>query len=166
MDNFNSEPTNQFPNQENQDMNFTQNNLSPQEPAIDTPENDMSLENNGNNLNSAQEQKNSSNENSEENDENKKKKGTRRSKREAEGRNYVCKMCSKSYLSYPALYTHYKQKHNTNNSSGRGRGRPKKDQNEGENEKNSYNPINSSYFNKEERTGKTSIETEINGCID
>ena len=55
MDNFNSEPTNQFPNQENQDMNFTQNNLSPQEPAIDTPENDMSLENNGNNLNSAQE---------------------------------------------------------------------------------------------------------------
>ena len=114
MDNFNSEPTNQFPNQENQDMNFTQNNLSPQEPAIDTPENDMSLENNGNNLNSAQEQKNSSNENTEENDENKKKKGTRRSKREAEGRNYVCKMCSKSYLSYPALYTHYKQKHNTN----------------------------------------------------
>ena len=30
-------------------------------------------------------------------------------------------------LSYPALYTHIKQKHNANGHSGRGRGRPKKD---------------------------------------
>ena len=166
MDNFNSESMNQFPNQENQDLNFTQNNLSSPTPVMDPQDNEMSLENNANNLNSAQEQKNSSNENSEENEENKKKKGTRRSKRESEGRNYVCKMCSKSYLSYPALYTHYKQKHNTNNSSGRGRGRPKKETNEGENEKNNYNPTNNTYFMKEERTGKTSSETEINECID
>jgi hypothetical protein len=166
MDNFNSESMNQFPNQENQDLNFTQNNLSSPTPVMDPQDNEMSLENNGNNLNSAQEQKNSSNENSEENEEIKKKKGTRRSKRESEGRNYVCKMCSKSYLSYPALYTHYKQKHNTNNSSGRGRGRPKKETNEGENEKNNYNPTNNTYFMKEERTGKTSSETEINECID
>ena len=75
-------------------------------------------------------------------------------------------MCSKSYLSYPALYTHYKQKHNTNNSSGRGRGRPpKKENNEGEHEKNNFNPINNTFFLKEERTGKTTPE-EINKCID
>ena len=165
MDNLNSEDMNQFQNQENQDINNSQNNLTPPIPAMDPADNEMDVENNGNNLTS-QGQKNSSNENSEENDENKKKKGTRRSKRESEGRNYVCKMCSKSYLSYPALYTHYKQKHNTNNSSGRGRGRPKKEINEGENEKNNYNPINSTYFLKDERTGTTSPQTEINDCID
>ena len=54
----------------------------------------------------------------------------RRSKSEVEGRTHQCKLCNKSYLSYPALYTHYKLKHNTNNSSGKGRGRPKKEQNE------------------------------------
>ena len=72
MDNFNSESMNQFPNQENQDLNFTQNNLSSPTPVMDPQDNEMSLENNGNNLNSAQEQKNSSNENSEENEEIKK----------------------------------------------------------------------------------------------
>ena len=60
----------------------------------------------------------------------------RRSKSEVEGRTHQCKLCNKSYLSYPALYTHYKLKHNTNNSSG-----------------------------KEERTGKTET-SEISGCID
>ncbi len=56
------------------------------------------------------------------------KKNKRRSKSEKEGRTFTCSMCGKSYLSYPALYTHNKQKHNNNNQSGRGRGRPKKDQ--------------------------------------
>ena len=167
MENMPSTSMNQFPNQETQDANFTsQNNVSPPLPALEPQENDMALENNTNNLNSVQEEKNLSNENSDENDENKKKHIKRRSKREAEGRNYVCKICSKSYLSYPALYTHYKQKHNTNNSSGRGRGRPKKESNEGENEKNNYNPTNISFFSKVERTGKTSPETEINNCIE
>lgn len=55
------------------------------------------------------------------------KKVHRRSKNDVEGRNFICKLCGKSYLSYPALYTHSKQKHNTCNTSGRGRGRPKKD---------------------------------------
>lgn len=55
------------------------------------------------------------------------KKGHRRSKNDTEGRTYKCKLCLKSYLSYPALYTHCRQKHNTCNTSGRGRGRPKKD---------------------------------------
>ena len=58
------------------------------------------------------------------------KKGHRRSKNDTEGRTYKCKLCGKSYLSYPALYTHSKQKHNTCNTSGRGRGRPKKESNE------------------------------------
>jgi hypothetical protein len=90
----------------------------------------------------------------------------RRSKADIEGRNYVCKICRKSYLSYPALYTHCKLKHNTNNSSGRSRGRPKKEQNENELEKRKYNPINYTFFSKEERTGRTDPKTEINNCID
>ena len=107
-----------------------------------------------------------SNDKIEDNDE---KKGTkllkRRSKSEIEGRNFECKLCNKSYLSYPALYTHYKLKHNTNNSSGRGRGRPKKEPNENEVEKSRYNPTNTTFFSKEERTGKTDPKTEINNCI-
>ena len=59
----------------------------------------------------------------------------RRSKNDNVGRTYSCG-CNKSYLSYPALYTHIKQKHNgvapegTNNAqfhTGRGRGRPRKE---------------------------------------
>ena len=59
----------------------------------------------------------------------------RRSKNDNVGRTFVCG-CSKSYLSYPALYTHIKQKHNgeppegTNSAqyhTGRGRGRPRKE---------------------------------------
>jgi hypothetical protein len=56
----------------------------------------------------------------------------RRSKNEKDGRNYVCG-CGKTYLSYPALYTHIKTKHSGQNPSGtqqlqagRGRGRPRK----------------------------------------
>jgi hypothetical protein len=58
----------------------------------------------------------------------------RRSKNDSQGRDYVCG-CNKTYLSYPALYTHIKTKHNgktpegTNAnqvSNGRGRGRPRK----------------------------------------
>ena len=93
-----------------------------------------------------------SNNKSEESEEKKNQKNLkRRSKSEVEGRTHECKLCNKSYLSYPALYTHYKLKHNTNNSSGRGRGRPKKEQNENEVEKIKYNPINITFFYKEER---------------
>jgi hypothetical protein len=58
----------------------------------------------------------------------------RRSKNECLGRDYKCG-CGKEYLSYPALYTHIKQKHdgktpegtNANQiQSGKGRGRPRK----------------------------------------
>ena len=63
-----------------------------------------------------------------------KSKTKRRSKNDNSGRDFVCG-CKKRYLSYPALYTHIKQKHNgitppgTNTSqhfTGRGRGRPRK----------------------------------------
>lgn len=52
----------------------------------------------------------------------------RRSKNDNDGRSHICKFCGKSYLSYPALYTHTKIKHSSGqNSSGRSRGRPKKE---------------------------------------
>ena len=60
--------------------------------------------------------------------------GKRRSKNDVDGRDHKCKYCDKTYLSYPALYTHMKQKHakgpdgevRTPPTSGRGRGRPRK----------------------------------------
>ena len=63
-------------------------------------------------------------------DDNETKKPLRRTKNDTAGRTYKCKICGKSYLSYPALYTHSKQKHNTCSTSERGRGRPKKETNE------------------------------------
>lgn len=60
-------------------------------------------------------------------DDDEKRKNKRRSKNDNEGRTHRCPQCGKSYLSYPALYTHIKTKHNANGHSGRGRGRPKKD---------------------------------------
>ncbi len=61
-------------------------------------------------------------------------KSKRRSKNDVDGRDHKCKYCDKTYLSYPALYTHMKQKHSkgpdgevrTPPTSGRGRGRPRK----------------------------------------
>ena len=65
---------------------------------------------------------------------NKQTKQKRRSKNDFYGRDYLCG-CGKTYLSYPALYTHIRTKHNgktpegTNANqvqSGKGRGRPRK----------------------------------------
>jgi hypothetical protein len=85
------------------------------------------------------------------------KKNKRRSKNETQGRTFICKLCEKSYLSYPALYTHCKQKHNTSNTSGRGRGRPKKDNGDNQ-ERLKYNPLDASYFLKENRKGTTNYD--------
>ena len=95
------------------------------------------------------------------NEEHKKRK--RATKKESDVRNFKCPQCDKSYLSYPALYTHCKQKHNTNNHSGRNRGRPKKDPSEIASDKNLYDPQTTEFFKKEERTGETPIE-KINDC--
>ena len=35
----------------------------------------------------------------------------RRSRYEKEGRDFKCQICDKMYLSYPAMYTHMKNKH-------------------------------------------------------
>ena len=86
----------------------------------------------------------------------------RRSKSEIEGRTFSCQQCQKKYLSSSALYTHKKLKHNEQNKQ---KGRPKKNQSENIIEKNKYNPVNITFFAKEERTGKTSYN-EINSCID
>lgn len=63
----------------------------------------------------------------------KKRRAKRRSKNDLDGRDYKCSFCPKTYLSYPALYTHMKTKHSKGSdgqhlllNSGRGRGRPKK----------------------------------------
>ena len=86
----------------------------------------------------------------------------RATKKDTDIRNFKCEHCDKSYLSYPALYTHCKQKHNTNNHSGRNRGRPKKDPGESA-EKNLYDPQTTNYFLEETRKGQTSIN-DINKC--
>ena len=91
------------------------------------------------------------------------KKRKRATKKESDIRNFKCPQCDKSYLSYPALYTHCKQKHNTNNHSGRNRGRPKKDPSDMASDKNIYDPQTPEFFKKEERTGVTDIE-KINDC--
>jgi len=89
----------------------------------------------------------------------------RRSKTDSEGRIHICTICQKSYLSYPALYTHNKMKHHMNNTA-RGRGRPKKDKNDDKVEKTKYNPINLTFFSKEERTGKINLKKEMKKAID
>lgn len=96
------------------------------------------------------------------NEEHKKRK--RATKKESDVRNYKCDQCDKSYLSYPALYTHCKQKHNTNNHSGRNRGRPKKETNEAASDKNLYDPLTQDFFKREDRTGSTPVD-KINNCI-
>ena len=95
------------------------------------------------------------------NEEHKKRK--RATKKESDIRNFKCSQCDKSYLSYPALYTHCKQKHNTNNHSGRNRGRPKKEINESATDKVLYDPLTTAYFQRDDRIGSTPKE-KINEC--
>ena len=54
-----------------------------------------------------------------------KEKRHRRSKNDPIGRKYICNLCSKSYLSAPALSSHRKTKHFQNEEK-KGRGRPRK----------------------------------------
>ena len=56
----------------------------------------------------------------------------RRSRNEPMGRDFKCQVCDRTYLSYPAMYTHMKNKHALDPSGGvftnqnRQRGRPKR----------------------------------------
>merc|ERR1712226_1111117 len=82
-------------------------------------------------------------------------KGKRRSKNDVEGRDFKCNYCTKTYLSYPALYTHIKQKHSKGPdgeqrappTSGRGRGRPRK------NPYHRTDPQKDAYFQQDEKKG-------------
>ena len=79
----------------------------------------------------------------------------RRSKNDKQGRDFKCKYCEKTYLSYPALYTHMKQKHSKGPdgeqrnppTSGRGRGRPRK------NPYQRMDPRTEDFFKAPERDG-------------
>jgi len=80
----------------------------------------------------------------------------RRSKNDNNGRTYRCEVCGKSYLSYPALYTHTKTKHDKGDlTNNRGRGRPKKDTGITTNLKSFCNPLTTDYFKHSDRTGYT-----------
>jgi hypothetical protein len=53
----------------------------------------------------------------------------RKTRKDKEGRKYICGACKLGYLSYPALYTHIKTKHNGETPDGTIRGesgKPKK----------------------------------------
>ena len=53
----------------------------------------------------------------------------RKTRKDKEGRKYICGACKLGYLSYPALYTHIKTKHNGETPEGTIRGesgKPKK----------------------------------------
>lgn len=68
-----------------------------------------------------------------------------------EGRKFKCDRCEKTYLSYPALYTHYKLKHsqgekpNLPSQTGRGRGRPRKNK--------QVDPISEEFFQSDDKAG-------------
>ena len=127
------------PNNSSKDLDNQNNNL------IDKEKNDeIQNEETSNNKSNNSENKKSS------------KASKRRSKNEVEGRNFECKLCNRRYLSYPALYTHRKLKHNQNMQ--------KKEEIELKLEKDKFNPIDQTYFYKEERTGRTH-PNEINDCI-
>lgn len=94
-------------------------------------------------------------------------KRARRSKADNDGRNYDCSFCGKSYLSYPALYTHKKNKHReeenkivAESAGGKSRGRPKSKANESENgaDEKIVSAETSEYFSTAERKGETSSD--------
>lgn len=74
-----------------------------------------------------------------------------------QGRDHKCTFCEKTYLSYPALYTHMKTKHAkgpdgkplVSMNAGRGRGRPKKNQGRVGNS----NVVTDEYFRSYEKVG-------------
>ena len=83
----------------------------------------------------------------------------RRSRYEKEGRDYKCQVCERTYLSYPAMYAHMKNKHAvdpqqaTPNSNGKLRGRPKKYQ--ANYNQPAIDPTTDLYLEAEDRVGKS-----------
>ena len=83
-------------------------------------------------------------------------------KKNSENTIFKCEECGKTYLSYPALYTHYKTKH-PDNKSDRKRGRPKKEE-KLKGEAGIYNPYTKEFFMDESRNGKID-KSEFNNII-
>ena len=78
--------------------------------------------------------------------------GKRRSKNDNIGRIYKCTHCDRTYLSYPALYTHNKTKHAALHQPvfpTRGRGRPRKNVTH----ESKPDPTSTLYFRTEEKQG-------------
>ena len=71
----------------------------------------------------------------------------RRNKSDKDGRTHACNLCNKSYLSYPALYTHNKTKH-TPEFKPRTVGRPGKTE---DSSVNTVDPQKDDFFNVEGR---------------
>ena len=69
--------------------------------------------------------------------------GKNRKRTKGENRNFKCSQCEKTYLSYPALYTHTKIKHAGKEEITKSRGRPKKP----------LSKSNDGYFETEGRRG-------------
>lgn len=86
----------------------------------------------------------------------------RAKKNESDNRAYECEDCQRTYLSFSALYTHRKAKHNIKTKKENSRGRPKKNRVE-INNVDLDDPWKLSFFDKPERKGKTSI-ANINKC--
>ena len=76
-------------------------------------------------------------------------------KEESGQRNFKCEICQKEYLSHPALYTHYKKKHNKKIKTEKPKGRPK---NNSEKDNKLYDPKKPDFFLHEKRKGKTPSE--------
>jgi hypothetical protein len=80
----------------------------------------------------------------------------RRSKNDNDGRSHKCNICGKAYLSYPALYTHIKTKHEQQGNHGnKGRGRLRKENGETDSFKELYSPATFDYFKNPEKNGET-----------
>jgi len=91
----------------------------------------------------------------------------RRSKNDDDGRNYICEICGKRYLSYPSWYTHTHKKHNIEKPSINGkRGRPRKHkENEKYKKKEEEDISYKEFISSAERSGTTE-KSEINNCVD
>ena len=86
----------------------------------------------------------------------------RTKKNESDNRAFECEDCQRTYLSYSALYTHRITKHNKKTKKINSRGRPKKNIAEVR-DVELDDPWKLTFFEKEERKGKTPI-AKINEC--
>lgn len=91
----------------------------------------------------------------------------RRSKADVDGRSYECNLCHKSYLSYPALYTHKKIKHKENSEPAKDSSNSKIKINNGvEDSENTGQIVVSAesmdYFSTVDRKGQTEHEMFAN----